>query len=127
MIVQTSETNSRQVHSLARQLHAKTAEIQHRLTSKGLAGLPGQGSSGPECLDESELADRSHEEWIDTRRSHLDQVLLHQISEALIRVEMGEFGLCVDCGERISVKRLKAVPWASHCIECADRGLSDWG
>ena len=122
MIVHTSEINPGQVHSLACRLHAKSAEIRHRLTLKGSAG---QASSGPEYLDESEWADRSHEEWIDMRRSRLDQMLLHQINEALIRVETGEFGLCIDCGESISLKRLKAVPWASRCIACADSSLSD--
>ena len=122
MIASTTEINPRQVRSLAGRLHAKSAEIRQRLTTKG---VDGRHSGGPDCLDETELADRSHEEWIDMSRSHLDQVLLHQISEALGRVEMGEFGLCIDCGESISPKRLKAVPWASRCIGCADRNASD--
>ena len=49
-----------------------------------------------------------------------DASVLAQISAALERIEDGEFGLCVECEEPISPKRLAAVPWAAHCIRCQE-------
>lgn len=41
---------------------------------------------------------------------------------ALDRIEAGEFGSCVQCGEDISEGRLAARPEAALCIACAKRG-----
>ena len=44
--------------------------------------------------------------------------LIRKITEALNRLEMGRFGICEECGEEISLKRLEARPVATRCIEC---------
>ena len=49
-------------------------------------------------------------------RSRL-QMILH----ALERINDGSFGICLDCGGAIRLKRLQALPWASHCIECQEQ------
>jgi DnaK suppressor protein len=47
--------------------------------------------------------------------------LLQLVEEALGRVKAGSFGLCVSCLEEVQSKRLEAVPWARHCIECQEK------
>ena len=47
--------------------------------------------------------------------------ILQLVSEALERLKNGSFGLCVACQEEVQVKRLEAVPWARHCIECQEK------
>ena len=47
-----------------------------------------------------------------------EQELLYQIDDALKRLEDGSFGLCQQCNQPISMSRLKAVPYASLCINC---------
>ncbi len=47
-----------------------------------------------------------------------EQGLLSKIDAALEKMESGEYGECVSCGEDIGVKRLKARPVAELCIEC---------
>ena len=47
-----------------------------------------------------------------------ERVLIRKIKEALDRIEAGEYGLCVICGQEISEKRLLARPVAAHCIDC---------
>ncbi len=42
-----------------------------------------------------------------------------QIREALRRIAQGRYGVCVQCGEPIDPKRLKALPTATRCISCA--------
>lgn len=41
------------------------------------------------------------------------------IAAALERIASGVYGQCLDCGGTISVDRLKALPSASRCVECA--------
>ena len=47
--------------------------------------------------------------------------ILQLVSEALERLKNGSYGLCVACQEEVQVKRLEAVPWARHCIECQEK------
>lgn len=45
---------------------------------------------------------------------------LGEVRAALLRIDAGTFGSCVECGEDINRKRLAAVPWAPLCIVCQD-------
>lgn len=44
------------------------------------------------------------------------------IKAALERLEEGEFGECVECGEPIAPKRLELNPVVLTCISCASGG-----
>ncbi len=46
---------------------------------------------------------------------------LQLVNEALERIKSGTFGLCIACQEEVQQKRLEAVPWARHCIECQQK------
>lgn len=43
---------------------------------------------------------------------------LHAIDEALLRIDDGEYGVCEECEEEIPLGRLKAMPFARHCVRC---------
>ena len=45
---------------------------------------------------------------------------LLQIRGALQRLDDGTYGTCDRCGEFIATARLKALPSAEHCIQCAE-------
>ena len=45
---------------------------------------------------------------------------LRLIQHALERLQDGTFGTCVDCEGPIGLRRLQALPWASHCIQCQE-------
>ena len=47
--------------------------------------------------------------------------LLQLVNEALERLKDGTFGLCLACQSEVQQKRLEAVPWARHCIECQEK------
>lgn len=44
--------------------------------------------------------------------------LIKKIKEALARLENDTYGICEECGEDISVPRLKARPVTTLCIDC---------
>ena len=70
--------------------------------------------------DEGDLSQQHHEEWIFLNRNTIDMKLLREISDALLRIEHGTYGTCMECEEPISTKRLDAVPWARFCVTCQE-------
>jgi DnaK suppressor protein len=46
-------------------------------------------------------------------------VELRRIAAALARIDEGEYGTCLECGEEIAVRRLEFTPAAPLCIGCA--------
>jgi DnaK suppressor protein len=44
-----------------------------------------------------------------------------RIDTALERIEQGEYGYCVACGEPIAPKRLELDPATPTCVSCAER------
>jgi len=43
---------------------------------------------------------------------------LHEIQDALKRIERGEYGVCDNCGKAIGAPRLQALPFATLCLKC---------
>lgn len=43
------------------------------------------------------------------------------IDDALDSVDEGTYGICADCGDEISEKRLHALPFARLCVECQSK------
>ncbi len=43
---------------------------------------------------------------------------LRQIDSAITRIQQGRYGLCIKCGKKIPLERLKAIPYAVMCIDC---------
>src|SRR5216684_2203072 len=54
-------------------------------------------------------------------QSNADRQLLQMVETALVRLREGSFGECISCGKEINAKRLEAVPWTRHCIECQEK------
>jgi DnaK suppressor protein len=54
-------------------------------------------------------------------QSNNDRQLLQMVEVALLRIREGSFGECISCGKEINSKRLEAVPWTKHCIECQEK------
>lgn len=44
---------------------------------------------------------------------------IEQIDLALRKMPLGDYGICEGCGDEISHKRLRAIPWTRLCIDCA--------
>ncbi|MGM0534520.1 MAG: TraR/DksA family transcriptional regulator [Pseudomonadota bacterium] len=48
------------------------------------------------------------------------QLALRRITGAFSRIERGEYGECIECGEWIGARRLEGDPLVLKCIDCAD-------
>jgi DnaK suppressor protein len=43
------------------------------------------------------------------------------VKKAIEQIDDGTYGICEECGEEISVKRLEAIPGVTICICCAEQ------
>ena len=46
---------------------------------------------------------------------------VNRLSTALERVESGDYGTCVECGESIAPARLRVMPEVETCVRCQDQ------
>ena len=53
-----------------------------------------------------------------------DRIELERIEKAITRIEAGSYGQCEVCGKVIPMTRLKAIPWATRCINCQSKAES---
>jgi len=54
-------------------------------------------------------------------QSNDNRQILALVNEALERIKDGTYGICAACEQEVQIKRLDAVPWARHCIECQEK------
>lgn len=80
-----------------------------------VSGMTDPKENFPDPTDRASLeSDRNFMLRIRDRESKL----IKKIKKALERIENNTFGVCDKCGEDISIKRLKARPVTTQCIEC---------
>jgi DnaK suppressor protein len=74
---------------------------------------------GPlDAVDVSCLHSSKESMFADSSRSRNQ---LRLVQRALERIRDGSFGICSACEEAIGLKRLQAVPWTRHCIQCQEQ------
>lgn len=97
-----------------------TRRLDELLNQAGntVTGMTAQKENFPDPTDRASLeADRNFMLRIRDR----EHKLIKKIKKALERIENGTFGICESCGEEIAIKRLKARPVTSQCIECKSK------
>ena len=93
------------------------------MKEEALAGLgtKAQVLTKTERICEEDQAQYSLEEAISLRLNGIEFSQLKQIQDALDRLQLGDFGICLACDEPIPAKRLQALPWARYCVPCQER------
>jgi|SRR5215831_4072813 len=92
-------------------LQAEKEDISHELIAAG----PLFHDSVP--VNESEPEDDAAEDLQWRQRNRLE-LRLRDLNDAQDRLIDGGYGVCIDCGKRISDRRLRVDPAASLCIAC---------
>jgi DnaK suppressor protein len=80
-----------------------------------LDGLDATDGNLSDLLDRaSQVSEREFSHHLCSR----DKLHMRRIERSLQDIEDGKYGLCQQCEEEISLKRLKARPIARFCIDC---------
>ena len=95
-------------------LESRKAELERMLLNRD--GIMIEKTA--DALDEVQHA---AERDLAIRNLNRESDLLRNVRLALDRLEGGSFGVCAECEEEISPKRLIAVPWAPFCLQCQEQ------
>jgi DnaK suppressor protein len=89
-----------------------------------LQGMNGNQQATTEIIEEreAEIEENAQKERLAgliSRLTEREQEMIQQIDAALERMDEGAYGECVECENGISPARLRAMPTALLCIDCA--------
>jgi len=71
--------------------------------------------------DPNDRATQESEFSLELRTRDRERKLIRKIDEAIVRIDDGSYGYCVETGEEIGIKRLEARPVATLCVEAQER------
>ena len=77
-----------------------------------------QPKSSPALPDINDQATLESERSFELRIKDRERKLVGKVLDALKKIGDGSYGTCDSCGEAIGIKRLKARPVTSYCINC---------
>lgn len=106
---------------LRRILEERRREILNQVQDK-IRDVRTEGANSPThgVLDAAETSEADIQDDIEFALIQMKAETLNKIEEALRRLEEGTFGYCFECGEEISERRLRALPFAVRCKECEE-------
>ena len=93
------------------------SEVQGRMRD---VRAEGAGSTVQGVLDAAESSEADIQDEIEFALIQMKAETLNRIDEALHRLEEATYGYCFECGEEISEKRLRALPFAVRCKDCEE-------
>jgi len=101
-----------------RRLEDRQRELRYAMNRTAQDGRDADLESAQDIADRA--ANSYNKEFLFSQ-SNNERQLLQMVDSALGRIREGSFGQCISCGEEINAKRLEAVPWTRHCIECQEK------
>jgi len=81
----------------------------------------GMEADGEATQDIADKAANSYTKEFLFSLSNAERDLLHQVDDALARLDGRRFGVCASCSEEMNPRRLEAVPWARLCLSCQEK------
>jgi DnaK suppressor protein len=111
--------DKKKLESFKKKLETRQVELRRTVTR-----TQADGRSADEDTAAADIADRaasSYNKEFLFSQSNNERQLLMMVDGALVRIREGSFGECMHCGNEINPKRLEAVPWTRHCIECQEK------
>lgn len=97
-----------QLLKLRREVMHEVQEAAAACRELGQDGVPDIGDMSANTYSRDVLLNLS-----ETQRQKI-----RDIDAALERVEAGEYGICLRCGEEIDPKRMSVRPFSRYCVEC---------
>jgi DnaK suppressor protein len=92
-------------------------EVQVKMRDVRAVGASGEGQG---VLDAAETSEADIQDDIELALIQMKSETLHKIEEALARLDEQTYGYCFECGDEISERRLRALPFAVRCKDCEE-------
>lgn len=101
--------------------HEYLTDMLNEIQEQGQATIEDMSEDSAAYADPADRASHESEQAFTLRLRDRERKLLKKIREALTRIEDGSYGSCEECGEDISIPRLKARPVTTLCINCKSK------
>ena len=108
----------KKLEAFKKRLETRQQELRRMVSRTQQDGRTADEDSAQDIADKA--ASSYNKEFL-FHQSNADRQLLMMVEGALARIREGNFGECISCGREINPKRLEAVPWTRHCIECQEK------
>jgi DnaK suppressor protein len=92
-------------------------EVKGKMRDVRAVGASGEGQG---VLDAAETSEADIQDDIELALIQMKTETLHKIEEALARLDEKTYGYCFECGDEISERRLRALPFAVRCKDCEE-------
>jgi RNA polymerase-binding transcription factor DksA len=96
---------------------------EKQLYAKVQRGL-GRLIAGHERDDAGVIATENYADDLTALNIERDRSILGEITDALVRLEAGTYGVCEACNMMISSARLEALPWTRNCVKCVESSMA---
>lgn len=106
-----------QLQSLRGRLKGDVTHLADEALRKGGGEASGSLSNMP--IHMADLGTDNFEQEFTLSLLENEEQALEEITAALDRIDAGTFGRCEECHKEIARERLKALPYARHCLDCA--------
>jgi DnaK suppressor protein len=100
-----------------REIQRNVHEIEGETLRKSRLDASGDLSSMP--IHMADLGTDNFQQEFSLGLMDSERRILHEIDDALHRIEAGTYGICEGTGKPISRARLEAQPWARYSVEYA--------
>jgi DnaK suppressor protein len=110
--------DKKKLETFKKRLESRQQELRRTVTRNQADGRSADEDTAQDIADRA--ASSYNKEFLFSQ-SNNDRQLLMMVDGALARIREGSFGECISCGKEINSKRLEAVPWTRHCIECQEK------
>jgi len=107
-----TKSEKAEVEKLRQLLEKQLKDLQSDIARKV------QPTSSPALPDINDQATLESERSFELRIKDRERKLVGKVMEALKKIGDGTYGVCESCGDAIGIKRLKARPVTSYCINC---------
>jgi len=109
--------NRSRLRDLKTMLEERKQALQATVYGK-MQQVRGNGAGSPDRARSADDPEADIHEDIDLALIQINAETVERITDALARLEKGEYGHCLECGEEMAEKRLQALPFASRCMDC---------
>ncbi|MFH1019570.1 MAG: RNA polymerase-binding protein DksA [Pseudomonadota bacterium] len=96
----------------------KLETMSHDLLQEAEKTIHEMTDSTENYPDPTDRASAESDRSFELRIRDRERKLIAKIREAIERIDEGTYGICEECGDEISAKRLEARPVTTQCIEC---------
>ena len=109
----------RRTNELKKMLEGRRRELADDVQGR-IRDARAEDATQRQSVDQGEVSDLDTQDEIEFALLQMKADTLNRIDAALLRLDEGSYGDCIQCGDEIAEARLRALPFAVRCKDCEE-------